>query len=97
METKRKVVKYQPIRKHEMVEKGEAIYARIKDKLEKEHKKGEIVVIDVDSGDYFFGKNIIAATEKGWEKYPEKVFYAVRIGYRAVYRFSGYVPLGGGL
>lgn len=92
----KKIVKYQPIRKHEMAEKGRAIYARIKDELEKEHK-GELVAIDVDSGDYFLGKTPIEATTKGRKKYPDKSFYVMRIGHRAVYRFSGYVPLGGGL
>ncbi|HID27889.1 MAG TPA: hypothetical protein EYP22_08770 [Methanosarcinales archaeon] len=38
--------------KQENAEKGHAIYEKIKDKVEKEYKKGQAVVIEVDSGDY---------------------------------------------
>ena len=41
--------------KNEHVDKGTAIYEKIKDKLEPEHK-GEFVAIEVDTGDYFLGK-----------------------------------------
>ncbi|MDI6792965.1 MAG: hypothetical protein QME81_08885 [bacterium] len=96
METKQKEMTYPPLRKREMAEKGRAVYRRIKDELEKEHK-GELVAIDVDSGDYFLGETPIEATTKGREKYPDKSFYVMRIGHRAVYHFSGPVPVRWGL
>lgn len=70
----------------DLVPKGKEIYAAIKDELEKEHK-GEIIAINVDTGDYFLGKSVIEAGDKGREKYPEAIFYFARIGYRAVHRF----------
>lgn len=70
----------------DLVPKGKEIYAGIKDELEKEHK-GEIVAINVDTGDYFLGKSVIEATDKGRQKYPDTVFYAARVGDRVVYRF----------
>ena len=41
--------------KDEMVDKGDEIYKKIKDKLEPEHK-GEFIAIEVDTGDYFVGR-----------------------------------------
>jgi len=70
--------------KNELVEKGKEIYKKIKDKLEPAHK-GEIVAIEVKTGDYFLGKDLIEADEKAREKYPDEVFYFNKIGYRAVY------------
>ena len=65
--------------------KAEAIYrTRLKPKLEKKYK-GRIVAIDVKSGDYFVGRTVLEAIEKGRRKHPGKIFYAVRIGYRAVH------------
>jgi len=58
-----------PVDKHEMVTKGETIFKTIEDELLPEHR-GEAVVIDVDSGDYFLGETGIEATDKAREKYP---------------------------
>jgi hypothetical protein len=65
--------------------KAQAIYQRkLKSKLEEKYK-GRIVAIDVESGDYFVGKTVLDAIEKGRRKHPGKIFYAVRIGYPAVH------------
>ena len=68
--------------------KGKEIYERIRRELEPEHK-GKIVAIEVDSGDYFLGKNVIEATRKGREKHPDKVFYLIRIGFPSIYTYTG--------
>ena len=77
------------VRKHmdteEIAKRGENIYRKsLKKKLEKHHR-GEIVAVDVESGDYFFGKTVIEAVERGRKKYPNRIFHAVRVGYRAVH------------
>ena len=81
---------WQPFDSRELAEKGKAIYEKIKDRLEAEHM-GEIVVIEVDSGDYFIGKTGLEAVDKAKEKYPNKIFYGIRIGRRAYvsYRAGG--------
>ena len=66
------------------VDKGKGIYAKIKDKLEPTHK-GEFIAIEVDSGDYFLEKTPQEADGKATEKYPDKVFYLARVGYRAAF------------
>lgn len=67
--------------------KADEIYEKIKDKL-KDHK-GEIVAIEVGSGDYFVGKKVIDAYEKASKKYPKKEFYFMRIGSKYVYVVGG--------
>jgi hypothetical protein len=71
-----------------MVINGDAIYKTIEAELLPNHK-GEVVAIDVDSGDYFLGKTGIEATDKAREKHPNKIFYLVRIGARAYVSFKG--------
>jgi len=72
------------INKQELVSKGERIYATLREQLESQYK-GKIVVIDTDTGDYFLGDTLLEADKKAREKYPGKVFYAVKIGYPAVF------------
>jgi hypothetical protein len=69
-----------------LVSEGKEIYKKLRDELEPQHR-GEIVAIEVDSGEYFFGKTVIEATDKGREKYPDKVFYTVRVGFPVVYSY----------
>ncbi len=76
--------KIYPINLEELGSKGEEIYKLIKPQLEPEHK-GEIAAIEVESGDYFLGKTVMEAGRKAKEKYPDKVFYSVRIGYPVVH------------
>ncbi|MBC8235078.1 hypothetical protein H8E77_36495 [bacterium] len=52
-------------------------------------KKGTIVVIDPDTGDYFLGRSLTEALKKAKMKYPGKVFYSVRIGYTFVHEHKG--------
>ncbi|MEA3346341.1 MAG: hypothetical protein U9Q78_08920 [Chloroflexota bacterium] len=75
------------INKDEIIDKGERIYAAIRSELELEHK-GEIAAIEPESGDYFLGKSVIEAIDKAREKYPDKVFHVVRIGFPALHVFK---------
>lgn len=69
-----------------LVEQGEEIYQKqLKDKLEPDYR-GQIVAIEVDSGDYFLGRNVIEATDKAKAKHPDKYFYVVKVGFRAVHK-----------
>ncbi len=68
-----------------LAQEGEKIYqSRLKRKLEGKHR-GKIVAIDVDSGKYFMGKTVLEAVEKGRQKYPNKLFHVIRVGYPAVH------------
>lgn len=72
------------VNEEELSSKGKQIYERIKDVLEPGHK-GEICAIEVDSGDYFLASSVIEATKEGRKKYPDRVFYFVRIGFPVVH------------
>ncbi|MBU1152947.1 hypothetical protein KKB84_03135 [bacterium] len=69
----------------ERIKMADLLYeSQIREKLEREHK-GEIVAIEINSGDFFLGKNEIEAYEKGIEKYPAKTFVYKRVGYKATH------------
>ena len=72
----------------EIGRKGRKIFEAISEQLEKEHF-GKAIVIDVETGDYFIGKTGIEATKKAREKYPNKVFFLGKIGYRTYVSFKG--------
>lgn len=76
------------INAREIGEKGNEIFKEISEELE-ENYKGKFVAIEVDSEDYFVGDTSIEANKKAREKYPDKVFFLGRIGYRAAFSFKG--------
>ena len=82
-----------PINMREFDEKSDQVYEKLKSELEDKYY-GLIVAIEPYSGDYFVGKNVIEAGNKGKQKYPDKLFYFVRPGFRALRRDRGRVPVG---
>jgi hypothetical protein len=76
----------------ELCTKGKRIYDGIKDKLEPK-LNNKFVSIEVDSGDYFIGNDAIEATNKARGKYPESVFFLVRIGHPAAFKMKGRVQV----
>ena len=69
----------------QLAKKGREYYDQhLKDSLGEQYR-GRIIAIDIDSGDYFFGETVSEAVSEGRQKYPGKVFYAVRIGHKAVH------------
>ena len=76
----------------ELCAKGGRIYDGIKDILEPE-LNNKFVSIEVDSGDYFIGDDAIEATNKARGKYPESVFFLVRIGHPAAFKMKGRVQV----
>ncbi|OGY35407.1 MAG: hypothetical protein A3E36_01775 [Candidatus Andersenbacteria bacterium RIFCSPHIGHO2_12_FULL_45_11b] len=66
----------------EIAKKGERIYVKKEKTLSAAHK-GEYMAIQVDTGDYFLGETGGIAIEKAKKRYPEDVFYLVKIGFSA--------------
>ena len=56
----------------------------MREQLEPQHK-GEVVAIEVESGDCFLGKTVVEAGNKARQKYPDKVFYFVKVGFPAMH------------
>lgn len=66
---------------------GEHIYHELKEELEKKYF-GRFVAIDTETKEYFLGETQIEASSKAKNKYPNKVFYLVKIGFPAVVTMS---------
>ena len=74
----------------EIARPGDRIYERdIRALVEPDHD-GEIVSIDVDSGDWALAAELLAAAGRLREKCPGAVnVWSLRVGHRAVYKFGG--------
>ena len=73
----------------EIARLGDEIYERdIRHLVEADHQ-GEVVAIDVDSGDYAVAGTALAAADALRERRPALDVWAVRVGHRALYHFVG--------
>ena len=70
----------------QVVTKGKAIYQRVQRELEEQYP-GRFVAIEVESGNYFVGETLTEADANAREKYPDRVFYIVRVGRPTVYAY----------
>ncbi len=69
----------------DFLQRGKRIYEeRLKSLLEPDHK-GEIVAVEVESGDYFLGRREIEAYDKAVAKHPGKQFAFLRVGFRTTH------------
>ena len=76
---------------HEIAERGEALYRdRIKALVKTPETLGNMVIIDVETGDYEVGdRDGIEATDKLLAKHKNALLYALRIGYETSVTFGG--------
>ncbi|MCY3918591.1 MAG: hypothetical protein OXG38_02135 [Chloroflexi bacterium] len=75
--------------REELARLGKEIYERdIRQLVEADHH-GEVVAIDVDSGNYALGENAVAASEGLRSQRPDAQVWLMRVGHRALYRFGG--------
>ncbi len=73
----------------EIGRRGQEIYDRLRALLETEENIGKIVSIDVESGDYAIGDDLVAAGRRLQMRRPEARMYGKRIGDNAVYAVGG--------
>ena len=52
-------------------------------------KKGMIVAIEPETGNWFLGKDVLEALKKGRKKYAQGIFYFVRVGYPSAHAHKG--------
>jgi len=74
--------------RNQVCQKAEAFYEPLRANLEKEHR-GEYITIHPEIGDYAISPNHWEAVKEMRAKYPEVLFFTIRIGYRAVVHFGG--------
>jgi len=73
-----------PAERHDLRARAKTIYEAIKGTLES-GCKGQIVAIEVESGEHFVGETVLEAAGKARAKHPDKQFHFFRIGFPAVY------------
>ncbi len=74
--------------KEEFAQRGDAIYKnQVQAQVEKENH-GKIVAIDIETGAFEVADEILAATNRLFERIPNAQPWIVRIGHRAVHRFG---------
>ncbi|MFA0767263.1 MAG: hypothetical protein OXFUSZZB_000591 [Candidatus Fervidibacter sp.] len=69
----------------EFVEKAKAVYEQLKPQLLPQYK-GWMIAIEPESGDYALGKTMTEARIALQQRHPGKVFFFLRVGYRAAGR-----------
>ena len=76
--------------KEEIARLGSEIYERdVRREVEADHH-GEIVSIDVDSGKWAIGEDILDAVDRLRVQRPEAIdVWSLRVGHHAVHRFGG--------
>src|SRR5437016_1172155 len=71
----------------EIAHRAQAIYeGGIRQKVEGDHN-GQIVMIDIDSGDFEIDDYLLPAADRIKARHPEATLYPIRIGYDAIYSF----------
>lgn len=65
---------------NELSEKGRARYYQIKPQLKESYEPDDVVLIEVETGDYFVGQTTPEAYSKAREKYPDKEFFIAQVG-----------------
>ncbi len=74
--------------KAEFARRGDEIYeSKVRSQVEA-NSHGKIVAIDIETGAFEITDDILAATHKLFERFPDAQPWIVRIGYRAVHRFG---------
>ena len=76
--------------RHEVAKLGQEIYNRqIRDQVEVAENIGKIVAIDVETGEYEVGDDLVTTSLRSQAKHPNALLWAERIGFDAVYAVGG--------
>lgn len=74
----------------EITRRGKTLYdQRIRTLVETQDNIGKIVSIDIETGDYEVGEDLISTGDRLFARHPGAALYGARIGYNAVYAVGG--------
>jgi hypothetical protein len=74
--------------KEEFAQRGNKIYeTQVRSQVEAGNH-GKIVAIDIETGTFEVGEDIVTASDRLLSKFPDAQTWFVRIGHRAVYHFG---------
>jgi len=75
--------------REESARRGNDLYERhIRSQVE-EGNKGKIVAIDIETGDYSLGENVLSAAQPLFDRNDDAQLWGVRVGNRALRRIGG--------
>ncbi len=69
------------------ITEAKAVYERLRFSIEKKNY-GEFIVIEPSSKEYFINPNLAMAIRNAKNKFPDKCFYQIRIGFTSALSFS---------
>ena len=72
----------------EVLKRGEEIYAKLLPSL-KAYYINQYIAIDVQTGEYWVEDTLVKALKTASDKYPDRQFYTVRIGFETFAEFKG--------
>jgi hypothetical protein len=88
IEDKLMVMRQRRYSKEEMARRGQELYeSGIRQQVETENE-GEIVAIDIETGDFEVDEDVVPATNRLFERNPDAQPWVIRIGHRAVDHFG---------
>jgi hypothetical protein len=74
--------------KEEFARRGNEIYeTQVRSQVETGNH-GKIVAIDIETGAFELAKDIMTASDRLLEQYPDAQIWCVRIGHKGVHRFG---------
>lgn len=74
----------------EITTRGKELYEqRIRTLVETQENVGKIVSIDIETGDYEVGDDLISTGDRLFARHPGAALFGARIGYNAVYAVGG--------
>jgi hypothetical protein len=74
----------------EVARRGKELYAKIiRAKVETTDNIGKIVSIDIETGEYAVGDDLLIPSRSLQEKHPDAALWGERIGFDAVYAVGG--------
>jgi hypothetical protein len=87
-ESKSMAVRQRRYSKEDLAQRGQALYeSSIRQQVEAGNE-GKIVAIDIETGAFEVDENIVPATNRLFEQYPDAQPWVIRIGHRAVDHFG---------
>ncbi|BAU12047.1 hypothetical protein LEP3755_25750 [Leptolyngbya sp. NIES-3755] len=80
---------YPKLSGEEITQQGRAIYNNLRSKVETQENIGKLISIDVETGDYAIGDDLIVLSRHLQAKHSNAPIWAGRIGFNAVYAIGG--------
>lgn len=81
---------YSTLSSQEIAQRGKELYERsIRAQVETEENLGKIVSINVETGDYEVGNDLVETSLRLRAKHPDAALWGERIGFDAVYSVGG--------